>query len=100
MMTTDNPAIGFLENRIREKGMHIHLTGNEFKLLSKLFQNMGKACSRVFLLRALNEHSYYEASCVDRTIEQLRMKLEDNPREPMFIKDAGDQGYILLGTGN
>ncbi len=99
MTSLENPAIKFLDDRIRAKGSHIHLTGSEFNLLTKLFQNAGKICSKVFLLGALNEHSFYELSSVDRYIAQLRNKLEDDPHQPAFIKDVGDKGYILYLLG-
>lgn len=72
----------------------IHLTPNEFKILSVLIHHP----NRVFTREELVEFAFgsdfdgYDRT-VDTHIKNLRIKIEDNPKEPIYIKTAFGLGY-------
>lgn len=72
----------------------IHLTPNEFKILSVLIHHP----NRVFTREELVEFAFgtdfdgYDRT-VDTHIKNLRNKIEDNPKEPVFIKTVFGLGY-------
>lgn len=72
----------------------IHLTPNEFKILSVLIHHP----SRVFTREELVEYAFgtdfdgYDRT-VDTHIKNLRNKIEDNPKEPIYIKTVFGLGY-------
>jgi two-component system KDP operon response regulator KdpE len=81
---------------VRYNGTLIQLTAHEFRLLSVLLENRGKACSHRSLLQAawgsdFEDHSHY----LRIYIGLLRRKLEPNPRRPRLIVTVWGQGYRL-----
>jgi two-component system phosphate regulon response regulator OmpR len=68
-------------------GRRLPLTQYEFELLSLLVRSAGRVLSREQLLDALKGQDYeaFDRS-IDVHVSRLRAKIEDNPREPRFIK--------------
>jgi len=72
----------------------IHLTPNEFKILSVLIHHP----NRVFTREELVEFAFgsdfdgYDRT-IDTHIKNLRIKIEDNPKEPIYIKTVFGLGY-------
>lgn len=72
----------------------IHLTPNEFKILSVLIHQP----TRVFTREQLVEFAFgsdfdgYDRT-VDTHIKNLRNKIEDNPKEPIYIQTVFGLGY-------
>jgi DNA-binding response OmpR family regulator len=72
----------------------IHLTPNEFKILSVLIHHP----NRVFTREELVEFAFgsdfdgYDRT-VDTHIKNLRIKIEDNPKEPIYIQTVFGLGY-------
>ena len=62
----------------------------------KLFmQNPGRALSREDILAAVWGRDYDgELKIVDVNIRRLRMKIEENPSEPLYIRTVWGYGYI------
>ncbi|GAB4287946.1 MAG: response regulator transcription factor [Coriobacteriia bacterium] len=80
------------EVRIGER--RIDLTKTEFDILATMARHPGRVYTRLQLLEAASGDAYegYERT-VDAHIKNLRRKLEDDPREPRFVKTVFGVGY-------
>jgi two-component system phosphate regulon response regulator OmpR len=79
---------------LTDSGEVVALTSNEAKLLKLLSQSLGKPISREQLAQecgGVNERT------VDVQITRLRNKLEQDPKQPLFLKTIRGQGYVLYG---
>lgn len=77
-----------------KKGIEIKFTPNEFKILKTLISNRGKILSRDVLV----EKAFgIDFDGIDRTIDvhimNIRQKIEDNPKDPQYIKTVYGMGY-------
>ncbi len=70
------------------------LTKTEFDILETMARHPGRVYTRLQLLEAASGDAYegYERT-VDAHIKNLRKKLEDDPREPRFVKTVFGVGY-------
>lgn len=75
-------------------GETVHLTRNEFKLLTVLAQHSGQTLSREQLLEQLHGVVYegYDRS-IDSHIKNLRKKIEPDPADPIYIQTVYGIGY-------
>ncbi|NDJ53290.1 MAG: response regulator transcription factor [Chloroflexi bacterium] len=72
----------------------LHLTPNEFRLLSTLIQNRGRALSRQQLIEKSLGHEYDGLDrSIDVYIRQLRSKVEADPARPERIITVYGVGY-------
>ncbi|HHV73479.1 MAG TPA: response regulator transcription factor [Thermoanaerobacterium sp.] len=79
---------------VKKKGRIVNLTPNEYKLLTVMAQNPNK----VFTRSELIEKAFgYDFDGFDRTIDahikNLRQKIEDDPKNPTYIKTVYGAGY-------
>ena len=83
------------ENRlVTVKGKPVRLTPKEFDLLRHLVANQGKPIGHRRLLQAVWGPDYGEETEYLRVfINQLRKKIEPDPRRPRFIKTEPWVGY-------
>jgi DNA-binding response OmpR family regulator len=92
--------IDFAAREVSVGGRRVALTHHEFELLAVLARAAGRVLSRDQLLDALTGQAH---EAFDRTIDvhvsRLRAKLEDNPREPRYIKTVRGVGYVLVPDG-
>ncbi|HEX8951454.1 MAG TPA: helix-turn-helix domain-containing protein, partial [Polyangia bacterium] len=72
------------------------LTHFEFELLSTLARAAGRVLSREHLMDSLKgeEFESFDRS-IDVHISKLRAKLEENPKEPRYIRTVRGVGYVL-----
>jgi DNA-binding response OmpR family regulator len=72
------------------------LTHFEFELLAQLARAAGRVLSREHLMDALKgeEFESFDRS-IDVHISKLRAKLEQNPKEPRYIRTVRGVGYVL-----
>ena len=75
----------------------VHLTPNEYRLLTTLIRHAGKVCTHRQLLADVwgpsrVEHDHY----LRVYMAQLRHKLEDDPTHPRFLRTEVGVGYRLL----
>jgi DNA-binding response OmpR family regulator len=72
----------------------IELTPSEFEILLAMARNPGRVFSRLQLLESTQGQSFegYERT-VDAHIKNLRAKIEDDARNPHFIKTVFGIGY-------
>ena len=74
------------------------MTANEFKILSSLLTNPGQVFSREQLI----ENAFgFEYDSYDRTIDthikNIRQKIEDDPKNPVYILTVYGIGYKFGG---
>jgi DNA-binding response OmpR family regulator len=90
---------------VLRNGAEVQLTSYEFRILAELAKRAGDTITREDLALAVRDPSQkgkagtsYDPS-VDRSLDvhvsRLRQKLEDDPKEPRFIKTVRGIGYVL-----
>lgn len=74
----------------------IELTANEFKILTAFINNPNKVLSREQLINAAFGHEYesYDRT-IDTYIKNIRQKLEDDPKTPVYIVTVYGAGYKM-----
>ena len=82
-------------NRTLEKnGQRVKLTQVEYSIVKMFMENPGKALSREEILDAVWGHDYFgELKIVDVNIRRLRLKIEDNATNPIYITTIWGYGY-------
>jgi len=79
-------------------GRPVELTPKEFELLDFLARNAGRVMTRDALLNHLWGYTYAgDTRIVDVHISHLREKIEDNPKNPAYIKTVRGVGYKFKG---
>jgi two-component system KDP operon response regulator KdpE len=83
--------------RVFRGAQELHLTPNEYRLLSTLVRNAGKVCTHRQLLTEVwgpghVEHGHY----LRIYMGQLRHKLEVDPAKPRYLRTELGVGYRLL----
>lgn len=84
-------------HQVRLNGKPVHLTPNEFKLLSLLARHPGQTLSREQLSDEMHglTISGFDRS-VDSHIKNLRRKIEADPAQPRFIETVYGIGYKFI----
>jgi two-component system KDP operon response regulator KdpE len=86
--------IDFERRSVEVKGQPVRLTPKEFELLRHLISNQGKAQGHRRLLQAVWGPDYGEETEYLRVfINQLRKKIEPDPRHPRYIHTEPWVGY-------
>lgn len=90
-------AIDVDSHSVVKDGVPVSLTPIEFRLLTALAENAGRACSRDELLRRVWGEDFEDCSHYLRLyIAYLRGKLEDNPHRPQMLLTEWGYGYRLV----
>jgi len=91
---SDDLKIDFAKRAVTLHGNPVRLTPKEFELLRHLVANQGKALSHRRLLQAVWGPDYGEETEYLRVfINQLRKKIEPDPRHPRYIHTDPWIGY-------
>lgn len=102
-------AIDVAGRTVQRAGTEVPLTSYEFRILVELAKRAGETVTREDLAVAVREPAKGKAAgqaaagsydpSVDRSLDvhvsRLRQKLEDDPKEPRFIKTVRGVGYVL-----
>lgn len=82
-------------NRTLEKnGVRIKLTQVEYAIMKMFMDNPGKALSREDILNTVWGRDYFgELKIADVNIRRLRIKIEDDATNPIFITTVWGYGY-------
>jgi DNA-binding response OmpR family regulator len=88
--------IDFDAREVTVDGKRQLLTHFEFELLAQLARAAGRVLSRETLMESLKgeEFESFDRS-IDVHISKLRAKLEENPKEPRYIRTVRGVGYVL-----
>jgi len=88
--------IDLLKRQVHANGNEVHLTPNEFKLVSALVKHAGMVVTHQQLLKEVWGLSSMEQSHYVRVyMNQLRQKLEQDPARPMYLLTEPGVGYRL-----
>lgn len=83
---------------VLRKGDPVDLTPKEFELLIYLAGHRGKVLSRDQLLNAVWDYDYIgDTRIVDVHVSHLRDKIEEDSRNPVYIKTVRGIGYKFEG---
>ena len=90
-----DPFLLNTRNRTLEKnGQRIKLTQVEYSIMKFFMENPGKALSREEILDHVWGRDYFgELKIVDVNIRRLRLKIEDNVQNPVYITTVWGYGY-------
>ncbi len=81
-----------------ENDVSAELTTGEYRLLEALVSAPNKVLSRERLFEVTRESDYDSFDrAVDIQIGRLRKKLQDDPKDPQFIKTVRGVGYMFCG---
>lgn len=90
----ENIRIYTKEYKVEKNGRDLDLSRNEFELLIFLSKNPRQVFSREQLYdRIWGFDSYGDLNTVTVTINRLRQKIEDNPKNPKYILTVWGVGY-------
>ena len=94
LITYGDLSIDPIKHEVQLQSRSIDLTPSEFNILLALASQPGRAFSRMDLLDAAQGDAYagYERS-IDVHIKNLRQKLGDEPRDPVYILTVYGVGY-------
>lgn len=81
---------------VTKSGYPLELNPKEFKILALLMENLGKVYTKKQLYESIWEEAYYgDANTIMVHISHLREKIEDNPKEPKYLKTIRGIGYRM-----
>jgi DNA-binding response OmpR family regulator len=85
-------------HEVKKKGALAVLTPTEFRILMILADKPGRVFSRLQLINMVQGYDFegYDRT-VDAHIKNLRQKVEDDQRNPLFIKTVYGVGYKFTG---
>jgi two-component system KDP operon response regulator KdpE len=89
-------TINFASREVFINGTMIHLTPNEFDLLSHLARNEGKVLTHQSLLNAVWGSEFIDVSTLKKYVYQLRIKLGDSSEPPRMILSERGVGYKFV----
>jgi two-component system KDP operon response regulator KdpE len=79
---------------VQKKGRTVHLTPKQFELLHFLMANAGKPVPHAKLLRTVWGPEYgNELEYLRTFVRQVRMKIEDDPANPIYLLTESHIGY-------
>jgi two-component system sensor histidine kinase KdpD len=91
-------SIDLFRRIVSKDGAEVHLTPKEFAVLAELAKHPGRVLTHAHLLRsAWGPAQEKQAEYLRVAVRGLRLKLEDDPREPRIIVNEPAVGYRLIG---
>jgi two-component system alkaline phosphatase synthesis response regulator PhoP len=93
----DRVTIDFAKMEVARGERRIPMTAQEFKILKFFSQNPGRVISRPELLNEVWGYENYPSTrTVDNHIWKLRLKLEDDPGNPVHFHTVHGAGYKFV----
>ncbi len=92
----DGPFVLNVKSRkLLKNGERVEVTQVEFQLMKHFLEHTGKAFSREEIFRTVwgDQFTGDRHKIVDVNIRRLRIKLEDDPSNPVFIQTVWGYGY-------
>lgn len=79
---------------LTKNGKPVDVTQVEYQIMELLLKNKGVALDRNKILTEIWGENYYsDVKIVDVNIRRLRIKIEDEPSEPVYIQTVWGYGY-------
>ncbi|MFM1515602.1 response regulator transcription factor [Helcococcus ovis] len=86
--------IDITNNRVLKNNEEVALTKNELMIILTLYKNPSKTFTRNEIIEIAFGYEYDAFDrAVDTHIKNIRAKIEDNPRNPIYIKTIYGLGY-------
>jgi DNA-binding response OmpR family regulator len=82
-------------HEVQVGGRPANLTATEFRILALLARNPGEVFTRSHLLDRLNDSGDIYERTLDRHINNLRKKIELDPRNPQYVLTVYGVGYKM-----
>jgi len=84
-----------------KEDIDLELSSVEYKLLSYFIENKGQILLKDQIIQHIwdTEDNFVDTNIISVNIRRLRMKIEDNPSEPIYIKTAYRMGYLWNEEG-
>jgi DNA-binding response OmpR family regulator len=95
-LTIDNFTIDTSSRMVELDGYEIELTKVEFEILLYLIQNRGKALSREQIIHSSSLSEETKNRTVDMHISNIRNKIEEESKNPIYIKSVWGIGYKFV----
>lgn len=93
----DRVSVDFARMELTREGQRVPMTAQEFKVLKFFAQNPERVVSRSELLNEVWGYQNYPSTrTVDSHIWKLRLKLEDDPRNPVHFQTVPRAGYKFV----
>lgn len=90
-------VIDYAKHQVSVGGENVHLTQNEFKIVSTLGKYSGKVLTYDFLMKELWGQTRNGGNQILRVnMANIRRKIEENPAEPKYIFTEVGVGYRML----
>lgn len=90
--------VDFEQNTIKKKQIPVKLTQSELKILAALIKYPGKVFTRDELIEiALGEDFIGYDRAIDSHVKNLRQKIEDDPKQPVYVLTIHGKGYKFGG---
>lgn len=90
--------VDLAHRRVTFGGKPVHLTPNEFRLMSVLVKHLGKVLTHRQLLQEVWGPDSTESTHYLRVyMNQLRQKVEEDPTQPVYLLTEPGVGYRLVG---
>ncbi|MGD1075682.1 MAG: response regulator transcription factor [Thermodesulfovibrionales bacterium] len=85
-------------HEVNKKGLPVVLTHTEFRILMILAEKPGRVLTRLQLINMVQGYDFegYDRT-IDAHVKNLRHKIEDDQRNPVFIKTVYGVGYKFTG---
>src|ERR1051326_4409344 len=98
LMVLGDIEVDLESHEVKRQGTTIHLTAKEFKLLHYLVEHAGTVVSHRRLLQAVWGPDYGEEVEYLRVfVNQVRKKIEPDPRYPRYLLTEPAMGYRFVG---
>jgi DNA-binding response OmpR family regulator len=92
-------VVDFEKNTIIKRGKELSLTPSEHKILSALIKYPGKVFSRDELIALIFDDGFDSFDrVIDNHIKNLRQKIEDDTRNPVYVLTIRSLGYKFGGN--
>jgi DNA-binding response OmpR family regulator len=91
--------VNFETNTVLKKHETVNLTPSEMKILAALIKYPGKVFTREEVIEiALGDAFDGYDRAVDNHVKNLRQKIEDNPKKPLYVLTVHGLGYKFGGV--
>jgi DNA-binding response OmpR family regulator len=89
-----------METQILYKnGNPIQLSTTETTILRELLKSPNRVFTKSQLFRGVWHHSNYDDNTMNVYISRIRQKIEDNPKQPLYLHTVWGIGYRLITGG-
>jgi len=98
VLTSDGLSLNLQDMTLLKSGNDIKLTTQEFSVMKVFFEHPNQILSRDQLIENAFGNTYdgFDRN-IDSYIKRLRQKIEDDPKNPQFLKTKYGAGYLFGG---